>query len=202
MLRKCAISAEDITARRLAPNLWGEAWAKDVLSEYAAFVLSLYIPRTNTFGKAKDSYAGNATVKLIIIKIKTQKGNMQEKTFTKKQKKQIESYLKSFSINNRLIRMEKYEQDYFKDKTLMSSDILSNEVSIARAKMFEIRHFILSLDNCDEKLLLYFHYIKEESVERCAEMMGISARSAFRLKRRALELAYNAACLQNIRELL
>ncbi len=66
------------------------------------------------------------------------------------------------------------------------------EAPLARAKMFDVRHFILSLPNGNEKLLLYFHYIKGESVWRCGELLGVSERAAFRIKARALAMAYNA----------
>ena len=65
-----------------------------------------------------------------------------------------------------------------------------DEAPLARAKMFGVRHFILGLDNSDEKLFLYYHYIKNESVERCGELLGISRRTAYRLKEKALSLAY------------
>ena len=63
------------------------------------------------------------------------------------------------------------------------------EAPLARARMYEIRHFINSLPNSDEKILLYYHYIKGESIEKCAELLGMSRSSAFRLKRKALILA-------------
>ena len=47
----------------------------------------------------------------------------------------------------------------------------------------------MSMQNCDEKLMLYNIFVKGHSVERCAELMGISRSSAFRLKKRALVLA-------------
>jgi hypothetical protein len=60
------------------------------------------------------------------------------------------------------------------------------ELSMARARMFEIRHNIMSLDNCDEKLMLYYHYIKGETIERCSELIGVSRSSGFRMNRRGL----------------
>ena len=66
------------------------------------------------------------------------------------------------------------------------------EAPLARARMYEIRHLINSLPNCDEKLLLYYHYIKGENVERCAELLGISRSSGFRMKKKALVRAYEA----------
>lgn len=56
-------------------------------------------------------------------------------------------------------------------------------------KMFALRRFVLSLTRQKEKLFLFYHYIHGESVERCAELMDISRRTAYRLKIRALEYA-------------
>ena len=58
-------------------------------------------------------------------------------------------------------------------------------------KMFRLRRFVLSLGAQKEKLFLFYHYIHGESVERCAELMDISRRTAYRLKKRAV--AYAAA---------
>ena len=64
--------------------------------------------------------------------------------------------------------------------------VLPGELTLVRAKMYEVRHFIMNMENRDEKLLLYYHYIRGESVEKCAELLGISRSSGFRLKKRAL----------------
>ena len=90
--------------------------------------------------------------------------------------------------------MNRYEKNYFgkSEKTL---DIEGKKYGLPgsdpdiRIKMFEIRRFVLSLGNCNEKLFLFYHYIHGESVERCGELLKISRRSAFRLKKRALAFA-------------
>ncbi len=62
-----------------------------------------------------------------------------------------------------------------------------NDECFWRAKMFSVRRFIMDVDVACFRQLLFYHYIKGETVERCAELMGISRRSAFRIKKRALE---------------
>lgn len=98
-----------------------------------------------------------------------------------------ENYLKGYGLNRKLLRLERYEKEYFKsdDKDIEAF----GEVPLARARMFDVRHFIMGIHNCDEKLFLYYHYVKGENVERCGELLGISRSSAFRLKKRALTLA-------------
>ncbi len=113
----------------------------------------------------------------------------------KQEKEFIEGYLKTYALNKKLLGIEKYHKEYFHDSSRFLGSIdaqMLDEAPLARARMFSVRHFILALPNSDEKLFLYYHYIKGESAERCAELLGISRRSAFRLKNRALIIAYNS----------
>jgi hypothetical protein len=59
--------------------------------------------------------------------------------------------------------------------------------------MYGVRAFINNL-KCDSnsKLLLYWHYIRGESVARCADIIGVSRAGAFRVRHRALEAAARA----------
>ncbi len=111
----------------------------------------------------------------------------------KQEKKYIENYLKTYALNKKLLGVEKYHREYFSGDApfLDTTDQqMLNEAPLARAKMYGVRHFILELPNSDEKLFLYYHYIKGESTERCAELLGVSRRSAFRIRKRALKMAY------------
>jgi DNA-directed RNA polymerase specialized sigma24 family protein len=110
---------------------------------------------------------------------------MTESLISQAEIKELDNYLKGYALNVKLLRLDKYERTYFGYKD--GDDSAFNDAPLARAKMFEVRHFIMGMKNSDEKLLLYYHYIRGESVERCAELMGISRRSAFRIKKRALE---------------
>ena len=96
-------------------------------------------------------------------------------------------YLKGYLLNKKLLRLDRYEKEFLGAKESDSSEFFG-EGALARARMFEIRHFIMELANSDEKLFLYYHYIKGESAERCGELLGISRSSAFRMKRRALAM--------------
>lgn len=101
--------------------------------------------------------------------------------------KMAENYLKGYRTNGKLLRLERYEREYFGTKDNCDFEAMG-EVPLARARMYEVRHLINSLPNSDEKLFLYYHYIKGENVERCAELLGIARSSGFRLKKRAHEL--------------
>lgn len=100
---------------------------------------------------------------------------------------EAENYLKGYTLNKKLIYAERYEEE-FGGGTKEDLELLG-DIPLARARMFEIRHFIMDMENSDEKLMLYYHYVKGEPVERCGELLGISRSSAFRLKSKALALA-------------
>lgn len=56
-------------------------------------------------------------------------------------------------------------------------------------RMRTVRKFIEDLPDAACKMLLFYHYIRGLTVERAAEELDISRRSAFRLKKKALLLA-------------
>ena len=101
--------------------------------------------------------------------------------------RETDNYLKGYQFNRKLLRIDRYEQEYF---TSDYSDIEAfGEAPLARARMFEIRHFVMNMENSEEKLLLYYHYIKGWPVEKCAELLGVSRSTVFRMKKKALRQA-------------
>ena len=100
---------------------------------------------------------------------------------------ETENYLKGYQLNRKLIRLDRYEKEYL---SADESDLEAfGEAPLARARMFEIRHFVMKMENSEEKLFLYYRYIKGQTMERCAELLGVSRSTAFRMKSRALEKA-------------
>ena len=98
--------------------------------------------------------------------------------------KRAKEYLEEYTASRRLLEMNEYEKNYFgkaeKDLDLEGRAFcLPGSEPEIRMRMFTIRRFVLSLGNCNEKLFLFYHYIHGESVERCAELIKISRRSAF-----------------------
>ena len=53
-------------------------------------------------------------------------------------------------------------------------------------KLTSIRATVLAVEEPNEKIFLFQHYIRGNTVETCAEILDISVRTAFRLKKRAL----------------
>ncbi|MBQ8850805.1 MAG: hypothetical protein IJ011_10770 [Clostridia bacterium] len=112
---------------------------------------------------------------------------MTKDLISKAEIKETEDYLNGYALNMKLLRLCKYEKDVsLRDGE--ENETFGDEL-LARAKMFEVRHFIMGLKNSNEKLLLYYRYVRGETVERCAVLLGISRSSAYRLRDRALILA-------------
>ena len=70
----------------------------------------------------------------------------------------VDNYLRGYQLNRKLLRLDRYEKSYLWQDN--SDTEALGEAPLARARMFEIRHFIMKMENSDEKLLLYYHYIK------------------------------------------
>ncbi len=112
---------------------------------------------------------------------------MTDTLISKDEIKEAEDFLRGYRLHYKLLKLDKYERRYFDYKD--GEDSAFSDLPMSRIKMFEVRHFIMDMKNCDEKLLLYYHYIRGESVEKCAELLHISRSSGFRLKKKALMLA-------------
>ena len=91
-------------------------------------------------------------------------------------------YLGAYRLIEKWLRSNRYEREYFGAKPTGDDVFL-------QAKLFEIRSFIAALPNCREKLFLNCYFVRGHSVEKCAELMDISERSAYRIKKSALLLA-------------
>lgn len=118
---------------------------------------------------------------------KKERNFMVKATALQEDVKEADNYLRGYIINQKLLRLDRYERTYLGYRD--SEESVTADIPLAKAKMFEIRHFITDMGNCDEKLFLYYHYIRGETVEKCAELLGISRSSGFRLKKRALFMA-------------
>lgn len=101
---------------------------------------------------------------------------------------EVTEFLECYRFGKRMIEMNRYSTEFFGEREARDLVCEEDEAYI-KARMFEVKRFVTSLPPDERKLFLYYHFIKCESVERCGELLHISRRSAFRLKRRALEYA-------------
>ena len=114
----------------------------------------------------------------------------EEQNAKKPSLREIEAYLNEYTVFRRMMDMDFYEKEYFGNAYIWKEKHgLPGGDAYMKSRMFEIRRFVLSLGKCNEKIFLFYHYVHGESVTRCAELMNMSRRSAFRLKKRALSYA-------------
>lgn len=99
------------------------------------------------------------------------------------QEEKVKEYLEAYKTYKQMLDADEYARDY-SDKDVPLCDGI-----ILRAKMGEIERFVRSLPVCREQTLLFNHYIRGHSIEFCGEMMYLSRRTAYRVAKKAIEIA-------------
>lgn len=95
--------------------------------------------------------------------------------------------LKSYSTCKKFLYSQGYAKEYFDaDDTQDSATIKQYE-----ARINVIESLIKLLAPSDEYTLLDLHYIKGIPVEKCAEAMQVSRRTAFRMLKKAHKTIYD-----------
>ncbi len=105
-------------------------------------------------------------------------GFNQEKT--KLARVECDRILRSYrAMNDVLLSSRSYGRTFGEEYTL--------DEAAMRAQMYAIRSTILEVPDSRERLFLYHYYIKGNTLENCAKILGISRRSVFRLKGKAID---------------
>ena len=65
-------------------------------------------------------------------------------------------------------------------------DLLAGNEATWRARMFAVSALIGEMKNGREKLMLYYHYIRGESIEHTANLLDVSRRTGYRIHERGL----------------
>ena len=71
--------------------------------------------------------------------------------------------------------------------TFMRAENNDLDETAIQAEMYSLRSFVLSVENPSERMLLYHYYIKGQTLEICAKILGVSIREIYRIKSRALD---------------
>ena len=100
---------------------------------------------------------------------------------------EVRRYLESYLLLGKMLSGNRYAREYL-GAPPDGEDAAADDPFI-QAKMIGIRHFIMQLPDCREKMLLYYRYLYGRSVEACAEILGVSRRTAFRIAADALIFA-------------
>lgn len=90
-----------------------------------------------------------------------------------------------------MLGLQKYERKRKErfDPSGNCEDILVGDEAYWRARMYEVGILLGKMKTGREKLLLYYHYVKGESIERTAALLGVSRRTGYRLHQRGLVAA-------------
>ena len=85
--------------------------------------------------------------------------------------------LKQYQVCKKFLDSQAYAKDYFDpyDEQCVA------EKEVYEARLRAIESLIKLLAPSDEYTVLYLHYIKGLSIEKCAESMRMSSRTAYRL---------------------
>ena len=108
-----------------------------------------------------------------------------QKQKEKRKNSEIEKKLKSYRIYKTMLGLAQQEREAGEDDFRPNR---AGERVLLTLRMREIERSLHALPMERERLLLELHYLEGHSVERCAEMLYISRATAYRLKRRGLEM--------------
>ena len=97
-------------------------------------------------------------------------------------------YLCGYQLCMDMLNLRQYERRRAQrfSEECSCEDILQGNEAFWKARMYEVEHLISSLRNGREKFILYYHYIKGESIERSADLLGISRRTGYRMHHKGL----------------
>ena len=102
----------------------------------------------------------------------------------------VRDFLCSYQLCIDMLNLRKYERARASkfDEGFECADILAGDEAYWKARMYEVNALIGSMRNGREKLILYYHYIRGESIERAADLLGVSRRTGYRMHKKGLLL--------------
>ena len=100
----------------------------------------------------------------------------------------VKDFLCSYRMCVQMLGLRRYERQKrdTAEEVEWGTDLLGGGEAYWRARMLEVRSLIESMRNGREKLMLYYHYIRGESIERASDLLGFSRRTGYRVHSRAL----------------
>ncbi len=100
----------------------------------------------------------------------------------------VRNFLCSYQLCLDMLHLRRYERKraYKFDDEFDSEDILSGNEAYWRARMYAVGALIEKMKNGREKLMLYYHYLRGESIEHAANLLDVSRRTGYRLHEKGL----------------
>ena len=107
-----------------------------------------------------------------------------------RKKREVREYLLGYRFCVDMLQLRQYERVHPSafDEPVDENLLFGNE-ALWRSRMVEIALFVGSLPNGRAKLVLHYRYIKGMSVERVADLLGVSRRTGYRLHDKGLAQA-------------
>jgi DNA-directed RNA polymerase specialized sigma subunit len=103
---------------------------------------------------------------------------------------EAKNYLSGYRVCRDLLGLQRYERKRSAAELLSTdAELLSGDEMLWRSRMYAISALLGNLKNGREKLMLYYYFIKGESVERIAVRLGVSRRTGFRIFQKGLLMA-------------
>ena len=100
----------------------------------------------------------------------------------------VRNFLCGYQLCLDMLNLRRYERkrSYQFDDEFDGEDILSGNEAYWRARMFAVGSLIEKMKNGREKLMIYYHYVRGESIEHAANLLDVSRRTGYRLHQRGL----------------
>lgn len=96
-------------------------------------------------------------------------------------------FLAEYRVCEEMLGLRRYERKRARlAEEDVAPDLSSFDEIYWKTRMHEIQHLLGRLKNGRERVLLYYRYVRGESVERISDLIGFSRRTGYRLLRRAL----------------
>ena len=112
-----------------------------------------------------------------------------ELTCTEEEIRETQNYLCSYRLCVEMLHLRRYERKRAKKlcpDDIDCEDILTGSETFWKMRMRDIYVLINSMKNGREKLILYYYYIRGESIERAANLIGFSRRTGYRMLHRGI----------------
>ncbi len=109
-------------------------------------------------------------------------------TIQDKALQEVKDFLCGYQTCIDMLNLRAYERKRRQpfDEACTCTELLGGDEAYWQARMYEVSALIDGMRNSREKLVLYYHYIKGERIERVADFLGISRRTAYRMHQKGL----------------
>ena len=109
---------------------------------------------------------------------------------TKEELEAAQDYLAGYCLCQKMLRLRDYER-----KRAAKPEMPANAEQLLQAneqhwelRIIETTQLVSGMRNGREKLILYYHFIRGESVESAARLIGISRRTGYRMLQKGIAL--------------